>query len=134
MINPLVSNPITAKGVLILIGCLLLSVVLNIGFIFFIGRTLGKNIQAAKVEQLQASLASAEQTAAVSTALSKARDEQRDAITNLLAGIADSGFKTNTTYREIVKAAPLPANCVPGSARVEAVNEALIREWKAPKK
>lgn len=42
-----------------------------------------------------------------------------------LEGIADRGERVRTVYRAAAAAQPLPANCAPGQARVDAINQAL---------
>ncbi|HGM7308204.1 TPA: hypothetical protein ACKP7U_000821 [Stenotrophomonas maltophilia] len=39
--------------------------------------------------------------------------------------IAARGERTRTIYRAAAAAQPLPANCAPGQARVDAINQAL---------
>lgn len=42
-----------------------------------------------------------------------------------LDAIAERGQRTRVLYREAARAAPLPAECTPGQARIDAVNAAL---------
>ena len=42
-----------------------------------------------------------------------------------LEAIADRGQRVKNIYRAAAAAEPLPANCAPGQARVDAINQAL---------
>ncbi len=56
-----------------------------------------------------------------------ARHAQTDSAELLqrLEAIAARGERTRTIYRAAAAAQPLPANCAPGQARVDAINQAL---------
>ena len=47
------------------------------------------------------------------------------ALLQRLEAIAERGERTRTVYRATAAAQPLPANCAPGQARVDAINQAL---------
>lgn len=53
----------------------------------------------------------------------KARDDE--AMFKRLEGIADRAQGVRVEYRTITKMQPLPADCRPGAARVEAINRGL---------
>lgn len=57
--------------------------------------------------------------------IAKQRDVDDAGLMNELGAIAERGRTTRIIYREAAKAAPLPQQCAPGQARMDAVNQGL---------
>lgn len=123
-------SPLALKPIAILSIALGVSLVTNVGFLYFAGRSAGKAASAEVIQTLETNLASAQQTNAVGAALAKARDEQRAALLDAVNDIAAEGVRTNTVYRTIAVANPLAENCAPGKDRVDTVNGVLKGESK----
>lgn len=66
-----------------------------------------------------------ETAAAVNTALSKQAREDHTALVAELEGIAASTKGNKDRSRNVTRANPLPAVCVPGKARMDSVNKTL---------
>lgn len=65
--------------------------------------------------------------AALTTVQALATDATRDnkALLVELDALVERGRTTRTVYRHAAAQAPLPAQCAPGSARIQAVNQGL---------
>ncbi|HDX0792359.1 TPA: hypothetical protein RNS66_000981 [Stenotrophomonas maltophilia] len=102
------------KWVAILASLLVLSVWLNV-------RQYGDRREAAAAARAAALAGTLNVTAGI------ARQAQTDSAELLqrLETIATRGERTRTIYRAAAAAQPLPANCAPGQARVDAINQAL---------
>lgn len=102
------------KWVAILAGLLALSLWLNV-------RQYGDRREAAAAARAATLADTLEVTARI------ARQAQADSAELLqrLEAIAARGERTRTIYRTAAAAQPLPANCAPGQARVDAINQAL---------
>lgn len=121
-------SPLALKPIAILSIALGVSLLANVGFLYFAGRSAGKAASAETIQTLETNLASAQQTNAVGAALAKARDEQRASLLAAVNDIAAEGVRTNTIYKTIAVANPLAANCAPGKERIDTVNNALKGE------
>lgn len=102
------------KWVTILAGLLAMSLWLNV-------RQYGDRREAAAAARAATLADTLEVTARI------ARQAQTDSAELLqrLEAIAARGERTRTIYRTAAAAQPLPANCAPGQARVDAINQAL---------
>lgn len=102
------------KWVAILAGLLVLSLWLNV-------KQYGDRREAAATARAITLQNTLEVTAGI------ARQAQTDSAQLLqrLEAIAERGERTRTIYRAAAAAQPLPANCAPGQARVDAINQAL---------
>ncbi|HGM6050879.1 TPA: hypothetical protein ACKP5I_000962 [Stenotrophomonas maltophilia] len=102
------------KWVAILAGLLALSLWLNV-------RQYGDRREAAAAARAATLAGTLKVTAGI------ARQAQTDSAELLqrLETIATRGERTRTIYRAAAAAQPLPANCAPGQARVDAINQAL---------
>ncbi|PJL78766.1 hypothetical protein B9Y88_08495 [Stenotrophomonas maltophilia] len=102
------------KWVAILAGLLSLSLWLNV-------RQYGDRREAAAA----ARAATLEDTLEVTAGIARQAQTDSAELLQRLEGIAARGERTRTIYRAAAAAQPLPANCAPGQARVDAINQAL---------
>jgi hypothetical protein len=85
----------------------------------------GEAKAAKKVDALATENAGLKQTAAINDALKQAATPQNAALLAELEGIAERGRAVRVVYRQAATKAPLPAVCVPGQERMDAVNLGL---------
>ncbi|HFF3032086.1 TPA: hypothetical protein ACGCGJ_000566 [Stenotrophomonas maltophilia] len=102
------------KWVAILAGLLTLSLWLNV-------RQYGDRREAAAA----ARAATLEDTLDVTAGIARQARTDSAELLQRLEVIAARGERTRTIYRAAAAAQPLPANCAPGQARVDAINQAL---------
>jgi len=102
------------KWVAILAGLLSLSLWLNV-------RQYGDRREAAAA----ARAATLEDTVEVTAGIARQAQSDSAQLLQRLEAIAARGERTRTIYRAAAAAQPLPANCAPGQARVDAINQAL---------
>ncbi|OWQ68458.1 hypothetical protein [Stenotrophomonas maltophilia] len=102
------------KWVAILAGLLAMSLWLNV-------RQYGDRREAAAA----ARAATLEDTLDVTAEIARQARADSAELLQRLEVIAARGERTRTIYRAAAAAQPLPANCAPGQARVDAINQAL---------
>jgi len=102
------------KWVAILAGLLAMSLWLNV-------RQYGDRREAAAA----ARAAALEDTLKVTAGIARQAQTDSAELLQRLEAIAARGERTRTIYRAAAAAQPLPANCAPGQARVNAINQAL---------
>lgn len=102
------------KWVAILAGLLAMSLWLNV-------RQYGDRREAAAA----ARAAALEDTLDVTAGIARQARTDSAELLQRLEVIAARGERTRTIYRAAAAAQPLPANCAPGQARVDAINQAL---------
>ena len=110
------------KWVAILAGLLAMSLWLNV-------RQYGDRREAAAA----ARAAPLEDTLEVTAGIARQAQTDSAQLLQRLEGIAARGERTRTIYRAAAAAQPLPANCAPGQARVDAINQALGPTSRAAK-
>ncbi|HGM6931315.1 TPA: hypothetical protein ACKQDF_000780 [Stenotrophomonas maltophilia] len=98
----------------ILAGLLAMSLWLNV-------RQYGDRREAAAA----ARAATLEDTLEVTAGIARQARTDSAELLQRLEAIAARGERTRTIYRAAAAAQPLPANCAPGQARVDAINQAL---------
>ncbi|MBN4984278.1 hypothetical protein JY440_13975 [Stenotrophomonas maltophilia] len=98
----------------ILAGLLAMSLWLNV-------RQYGDRREAAAA----ARAAALEDTLKVTAGIARQAQTDSAELLQRLEAIAARGERTRTIYRAAAAAQPLPANCAPGQARVNAINQAL---------
>jgi hypothetical protein len=117
--------PLSAK---IMLG-LGLALAASLGGNFLLVRSAWIKAGEAKGEAERAKLAQENagfrQTAAINDALSKQAREDHTALVAELQGIARSTQGNKDRSRNVTRANPLPAVCVPGKARMDSVNKTL---------
>ncbi|HFK2905073.1 TPA: hypothetical protein ACGY7R_000278 [Stenotrophomonas maltophilia] len=102
------------KWVAILAGLLSLSLWLNV-------RQYGDRREAAAA----ARAATLEDTLEVTAGIARQAQSDSGQLLQRLEAIAARGERIKTIYRAAAAAQPLPANCAPGQARIDAINQAL---------
>lgn len=102
------------KWVAILAGLLAMSLWLNV-------RQYGDRRETAAA----ARAATLEDTLGVTAEIARQAQTDNAQLLQRLETIAARGERTRTIYRVAAAAQPLPANCAPGQARVDAINQAL---------
>lgn len=122
--NPL-SLGLTGKVILGLSLALLLSLGGNFWLVRHAWIKYGEDKSAAKVANLQAQVSSYQMTEAVNKALSKVAKEDHAKFLAQLQGIADDMAANKSRSKTVTRANPLPANCKPGKARMDSVNQTL---------
>lgn len=79
----------------------------------------------AELDRANAAIAQYSEQAAVTEAISKRAAQDNTLLLEHLSEIAKRAQQTKVIYRTAAAEAPLPVNCAPGKARVEAVNAIL---------
>jgi len=102
------------KWVAILAGLLSVSLWLNV-------RQYGDRREAAAA----ARAATLEDTLEVTAGIARQAQSDSGQLLQRLEAIAARGERIKTIYRAAAAAQPLPANCAPGQARVDSINQAL---------
>lgn len=85
----------------------------------------GEDKKAAEVEGLKRQVAAFDKKAAVDAALAKAGNEDHEQLVQDLEKIAQGMKQNQSRSRTVTRANPLPANCAPGQARMDSINQTL---------
>ena len=102
-----------------------LSALINVALLVHAGKQWGAAQAEAKLDLVEKDLAATKQSMAISGALAKMSLQDRAAVMDELAGIAERARQTRVVYKTAAAAAPLDANCAPGIGRMQAINAAL---------
>jgi hypothetical protein len=120
-----ITTPALLKAIAALGLALLLSIGGNAWQLYRAGAAHERERGALAVAERDAKIAGLE-ASALSTAriAAAARDDHAELLSDL-STIAERGRETRVVYRVAAAAAPLPPECVPGQARIDAVNSGL---------
>jgi hypothetical protein len=108
-----------------LIVALALSLIGNAAALYFMGRTDAKAASAVQTAKDEATIEAQRLALETSSKLVAGGREDHEALLGDLALIAERSRKTRVVYRDAAVAAPLPVDCGPGTARMDAVNAHL---------
>lgn len=122
MILDKIAGAVTAKvaGYAILAAVLL--VLLLAGSVTLNVRQWADHRAYVKGERDRLTAAAAKASAQTSARIATVARQDNAALIGELREIADRAQRTRTVYRQAAARSPLPANCAPGQARIDAVN------------
>lgn len=120
--NPI---PFYQRPLFIVSAALVLSALLNVGFLVYTGWQWGEKKVEAKLAAAESKLAAANTALAVTGVMAEKAEERRLEVLDELASIAERARETRVIYKNAAAAAPLDASCKPGIGRVQAVNANL---------
>jgi hypothetical protein len=119
------ATPVLLKAVAALGLGLMLSLGGNSWQLYRAGAATERAKGAEAVAQRDARIAALEAAAAVNARIAAAAREDHAGLVTDLSAIVDRGRTERVVYRRAAAAAPLDPACVPGQARIDAVNAAL---------
>jgi hypothetical protein len=117
-----------------LIAGLVLSLAVNVGFVFSAGYNAAKHAADGKLAEKDTTIARLQGTVRVNSALAERAATDHTALLTDLQAIATRGQETRTVWRTrtVPTFTALPGGCAPGQERQDAVNVLIAHPLGAP--